>query len=489
MCAAVLCRFRIFAACTGALALALLCTPAGVAGAERPHGDVRLCTHVDPPGAPEGLAVAPDGTIYAGTDNAESNGDPKAPSKVFAYSTDCKLLRSYQITGQDLQHSHALTGMAMDAEGRLYILDIAPPRVLRLDPRTGRQEVYATLRDVPPCGTGNETQCSPGTQDFPPIPDFAAFAPDGSLYITDALQGLLWRVPKGGGAARVWFKDPRIDPDNGPPSYGPTGIALMPDGQTLIFAILNQPISCACGVTKGRIWTVPIEPGARPGKLASFWEAGQTDAPVGVAFGRSGKLYVALAGGNQIVVLSTQGHELERFPSTVDNAMLTPPMDAPAGVAFEGKRLIVSNTSIILNNPSSWALLDAFVGELGFPIVRPSIGRRGPDQGPGHSHTSAPSTGSGPAPATRARIQLSVNPARARSGQLTRFKFLAAAVLRGRLRRVNGARIRFAGQEATTSRSGRAAIITRLTRNGRYHATARKAGFRKGRATIEVERG
>jgi sugar lactone lactonase YvrE len=432
------------------------------------------------------VAVAPDGTIYAGTDNADTNGDPKAPSKVFAYSTDCKLLRSYQITGQDLQHSHALTGMVMDAEGRLYILDIAPPRVLRLDPRTGRQEVYATLRDVPPCGTGSETQCSPGTQDFPPIPDFAAFAPDGSLYITDALQGLLWRVPKGGGAARVWFKDPRIDPDHGPPSYGPTGIALMPDGQTLIFSILNQPVSCACGVTKGRVWTVPIEPGARPGKLTSFWDAGQLDAPVGVAFGRSGKLYVALAGGNQIVVLSTQGHELERFPSTVDNALLEVPMDAPAGVAFEGKGLIVSNTSIIVNNPSSWALLDAFIGEPGLPIVRPRID---PDRGPDHSHGgSATGSAGGSAPATQARIQLSVNPARARSGQLTRFKFLAAAVRRGRLRRVNGARIRFAGQEATTSRSGRATIVARLTRNGRYHASARKAGFRRGRATIEVGR-
>ena len=34
--------------------------------------------------------------------------------------------------------------------------------------------------------------------------NYAAWGPDGSLYVTDYLQGVVWRVPPGGGeAARV----------------------------------------------------------------------------------------------------------------------------------------------------------------------------------------------------------------------------------------------------------------------------------------------
>src|SRR5438128_1566796 len=188
------------------LALSLAMAAPMVAGAEqRKHGDVRLCAHVPSPGAPEGVAVAEDGTIYTGTANDDGNGykgngtiNSDLPSKVFAYSPDCKLLRSYQIEGQKLDESHGLGSIVLDAQGRLYIADLAPPRVVRLDPRSGRQEVYATMRDVPSCGTGGETQCEPGQDFHRSIPDFLTFGPDGSLYVTDALQGLIWRIPKGG---------------------------------------------------------------------------------------------------------------------------------------------------------------------------------------------------------------------------------------------------------------------------------------------------
>src|SRR4051812_36312813 len=123
------------------------CAPATQA-ADRAKGDTKLFAPVPAPGAPEPVVIAPDGTIYTATLNAES-GDTKAPSKVFAFTPDGKLKRAYDISGQDLSAEHGITGMAMDADGALYIGSLAPPAIYRLDPRTGQQTTYATLRDVP----------------------------------------------------------------------------------------------------------------------------------------------------------------------------------------------------------------------------------------------------------------------------------------------------------------------------------------------------
>src|SRR3954468_20975637 len=135
------------------------CAPHAQAADPRPKGDTKLFAPVPAPGAPEPVVIAPDGTVYTATLNAES-GDTKAPSKVFAFTTDGKLERSYEITGQDLSQEHGITGMAMDADGYLYIGSLAPPAIYRLDPRTGEQTTYATLRDVPICGGAVTSDCS-----------------------------------------------------------------------------------------------------------------------------------------------------------------------------------------------------------------------------------------------------------------------------------------------------------------------------------------
>src|SRR6478736_5806389 len=91
-------------------------TPANAA--DRTKGDTKLFAPVPAPGAPEPVVIAPDGTVYTATLNAES-GDTAAPSKVFAFTPDGKLKRTYDITGQNLGEEHGLTGMAMDADGYL----------------------------------------------------------------------------------------------------------------------------------------------------------------------------------------------------------------------------------------------------------------------------------------------------------------------------------------------------------------------------------
>src|SRR3954447_10157951 len=176
------------AAWTLPLFVAAVCVCAAPAQA-RTKGDVLKFATVPSPGSPEPVVVAPDGTVYTATLNAES-GDTKAPSKVFAFAPDGKLERTYDIAGQDLSAEHGLTGMAMDADGALYIGSLAPPVVYKLDPVTGRQTTYATLRDVPVCSDTVKTDCSNASQDMKPWPDYIVIAPDGSIYETDSLQAL-----------------------------------------------------------------------------------------------------------------------------------------------------------------------------------------------------------------------------------------------------------------------------------------------------------
>jgi hypothetical protein len=88
-----------------------------------------------------------------------------------------------------------------------------------------------------------------------------------------------------------------------------------------------------------------------------------------------GRVYMALAVANQILVLSPTGEELARVPATpADNAMMEVPFDGPASAAFLGRRLLVTNqTSPVAGggNPGHWAVLDLFAGERGLPVYRP----------------------------------------------------------------------------------------------------------------------
>src|SRR6478672_9603443 len=354
--------------------LAILVALAYVApahAADRAKGDTKLFASVPAPGAPEPVVIAPDGTVYTATLNAES-GDTSAPSKVFAFTPDGKLKRSYDITGQDLSAQHGLTGLAMDADGFLYVGSLAPPVVYRLDPKTGRQTTYATLRDVPVCGGSVTTDCSKASQDMKPWPDYIALAPDGSLYETDSLQALIWKVPPGGGKGQVWLTDSRLQSLIGPPAFGPSAMKLGPDHRTLWFTTVEGPTGDG-DPTAGRIWRVPIHDDGTPGPLNEFYVAQSADAPGGMGFAKSGDIYVTLSGSNAVAQVGPDGKEKARFPDPVTNMTFTPPLDSPLDVAFRGNSLLVANSAYLSNSASSFAILDVFVGEPGYDPLRPKV--------------------------------------------------------------------------------------------------------------------
>jgi sugar lactone lactonase YvrE len=449
----------------GAAGAVLAATAPGAAAAARPLYDIRLFAHVPSPGSPEPVVVARDRTVYVGTNQfgKGSDADASAPSRVFAFSPAGKLLRSYVLKGQPLDQDHGIQGLARDGDGLLYVLDrSADPRVVVLDPVTGVQRRYASFHDVPTCtAAGRDTDCSATVNDAAAGPDYATFAPDGTLYVTDIDQALIWRVPRGGGKAEVWFTDPRLES-----VYGPNGIQFLADGRTLLFANTASNPNAGNPVT-GRLYKLPIVAGGKPGTLTQLWESRPADGPDGFAIGKSGKIYLALAGASQMVVISPTGEELARFPgSPIENQQLEVPVNGPASVAFDGSRLLVTNQGFPEGSADSWAVLDVFVGETGLPLFRPFV------LGPGTDRTPLP------------RLRLSVKPKRAIVGRPTRFRFHVR--LRGKP--VKGALIRFTRRRVRTGPRGRASMRFRPDHAGRRHPVATKRGALPGAAKARFVR-
>jgi len=152
------------------------------------------------PGHPGGLVVT-GRTLYVNTSNADFDRPFDASDEIWAYNLDTGEpaglpSNPIEVARAASVQTMGLLGMALDAQGRLYAADMNG-RVVRVDPRTGAQGVYATIP------TSTDTS-------FTDMPGFVAFGGDGNLYVGDWSAPVVWRVPPGGGQAelgspiRVW---------------------------------------------------------------------------------------------------------------------------------------------------------------------------------------------------------------------------------------------------------------------------------------------
>ena len=341
---------------------------AAPADAARQKWDTRVLARVPPPGFPARAYVAPNHRIYEGT--YENPLGSTRPSRVLEYTGGGELLRSWTIRGQDLAAAHGVQVATSDARGRLVLLETGPARALVLNTRTGRFRRYATFADLTPCPLGQTApNCSPTLTDMPPAPNYAAWGPAGALYVTDFLQGVVWRVPPGGGPAKVWLADRRLDGV----TFGTTGLVRIPETRTLL---VGQQSSAGLGggnPTTGKIYSVAIRRTGHPGPLRQFWESGLADGPDGFALASSRHIYVALAGSNQIAEVGPNRVDLDRFPAIPLLGLngSSVPFDTPSSAMFLGKRLIVANQSFLTGTTANQAILDVYVGERGAPEAIP----------------------------------------------------------------------------------------------------------------------
>jgi sugar lactone lactonase YvrE len=337
-------------------------------GQGRQIGDTKVWADVPEPGNPEGI-VLQKGTIYVGTHTQASGNSSEGPSQIFKFDLTGKKLGSVEVRGQITDETHGITQMAFDRKGRLYVLDRNPARILRFSPSLKRQRTYARFPDFPTCQSAEENDpCSPTENDALPFPDYIVFDKSGTAYVTDLESALIYRVQPGGGKATIWFADPRLDS-----VFGPNGIELDPTRTKFYFAMTGSVEPGDPG--NGIIYTLPLKPKPKADDLKEFFVYPEpASGPDGIAFGKSGKLYVVLAGANQISILKPDGTEESRFPSAEENQQQEVPYDTPASATFDGKgSLLITNQSYFADDSSHMVVFDAWVDDVALPLVRPRI--------------------------------------------------------------------------------------------------------------------
>jgi sugar lactone lactonase YvrE len=317
----------------------------------RPIGDSKVLAPVPFPGYPEGIAVH-EGLVYVSGPAAFGVPGNFSPSKVFAFDIKTgALVRTITIQGQTAFFK-AISCIAIGDDDKLYVLD-EEQGVLQIDLETGQQNVYATPFFPVYASAFN-----------PPAPvliNDLAFDKNGYLYVTDSFQATIWRIAPGGGAPQVWFQDARID---GP--FGPNGVRVDSNSKKLYFTQTFNAMG------QGVVYTLPLVNQPSASDLQVFHTFTPGAGPDGIAFGKSGNLYVALAGYSQISVLAPNGSEQARYsgpaqnPSNPGNNPL--PWANPANIAFDKKArtLLVTNHASLtgLPDPSPlFAVFDVYVND------------------------------------------------------------------------------------------------------------------------------
>jgi len=225
-----------------------------------------------------------------------------------------------------------LEGPSFDRAGRLYCVDIAYGRILRVSP-DGRIDCFLEYDGAPnglkihrdgrifvadhklglmiidPATRRLETRLS-GYQGepFKGLNDLF-FASNGDLYFTDQGQSGL-QDPSG----RVFRLDDsgRLDLVlSGIPS--PNGLVLAGDGRSLLLAVTRA----------NQIWRLPLGPDGRTSKVGVFLNLSGGGGPDGLAMDVDDTLYVAQPMLGCVLVFDRYGEPLGRIRSATSGRLLT----------------------------------------------------------------------------------------------------------------------------------------------------------------------
>ena len=361
---------------TKAAALVVVATvsSAGVAAADntRAFGDARILGKVPPaPGFPEGIAVKGNRVYVAGPATFGTTG--KGPSEVVALDVQSgAIVATYPTTGENLLQEHANSSIAFDGSGLLYVLN-TQLGIYRFSPETGVQEKYARpFPDLQPCvPVLIGPPCSPTVSNTPALPNDIAFDDAGNAYITDSMQATIWKVPAGptpagGKTPEIWFQDQRL----ASAYIGVNGLRLDPTRTKAYITVTTDLLQ------RSFVYTLPLSAKPKPADLSVFHQYASDSLPDGVAFGRSGLLYVAIAtpGASGVSILDQSGGEVARL----SNPPLSPfaPYDSPANIAFNGHgSILLTNHAFVTGavDPGQFSVVDAFVDDKESPLAKPIL--------------------------------------------------------------------------------------------------------------------
>lgn len=310
---------------------------------------------------PEGVAVIGDRVIVSGpaTFGTAGNG---SPSQLTVFDKDSgALVSEVPVVGELLAYEHALSELA---SWKNYAY--APSTqlgLLRWDFQGNEDSPDQESVSTPFCSVSGPVPCTVATDacpadirpGLPPLPNGVAVDKDGTAYVTDSLQGIVWRIPAlEDGAApaepEVAFcsRDLQGAGDDGLTLFGANGVAIDHDD---LYVSVTFGAPDASGVFTSAVYRLDLDdPTAlelvhtyAPGEVAP----GIYVPPIadGLRWNKETEtLFVVLGGQNAVSELDPEtGEELARYTRTDADH----PFVNPSTIAFgEDGAAYVSNHAI-----------------------------------------------------------------------------------------------------------------------------------------------
>jgi len=263
---------------------------------------------------PEGVAVGPDGSLFAGGEAGQ----------IYRVGLGGAVEEIASTGG-------FIYGVVVDGSSDVFACDFGKAAVVRVS------------------ATGEVATYSNGAAGRPMrVPNFAAFDDGGNLYVTDSGEwgdddGVVYRIAPGG-ATEVWTEaTPRF----------PNGCCLTAGGEALLVV-----------ESHGRaVVRVPIEDDGGAGRPEPVVDLSGSQ-PDGIALAEDGTMFVGCYRPDRIYRIPPGG-AVEVFADDPDGVVL----NQPANVAFSGPNM----DRLVVSSLGGWSLVAAPAGVRGLPLRYPSV--------------------------------------------------------------------------------------------------------------------
>ena len=270
---------------------------------------------------PEGVAVDPQGNVYASSLNF---GAASGPANICVLDRGGDIVDVISVAPVPGGVTRLLGMLFVPSEG-LYVGDIGGGRVLRIDVDTHAATTIATGFGAP-----------------------NAFARDnmGNLFVSDSFAGSITKIAPDGTTTAFTYAA-QLAPTTGEfPPFGANGLAFDRNESSLYVAM----------TARDQVFRIAYD-GSALGAIELFATGvagGALDGADGIAFDVRGNLYVCSNQSEQVAVLSPSGEVIAAYRGTGTDAL-----NSPASLVFRGRLVYVANLALFHGGPEKLSVFTA----------------------------------------------------------------------------------------------------------------------------------